>query len=174
MSNRRIFLQHALGLGAGLLAFQRLFGANQIAPPSPQSSDLSKRERRNHPGPAYPGPAFSGQAFNTPSSRPTSVIFRTPWGSTKIFRLTAQVVRQQIAPNKTIDAWGFNGSAPGPTIQVTNGDRVQVIFENQLSEPSSIHWHGFEDLIGYDGMPGISQKTVRPGEEFCRFTRTRN
>jgi len=41
-----------------------------------------------------------------------------------------------------------------------------VIFTNELPEPSSIHWHGFEDHIGYDGMPGISQEPVRPGGTF--------
>ncbi len=87
-------------------------------------------------------------------------------GSVKVFHLVAQVVRQQIAPNKTIDVWGFNGSAPGPTFQVTQGDRIRVIFENQLPEPCSIHWHGFEDQIAFDGMPGISQAPTRPGERF--------
>jgi FtsP/CotA-like multicopper oxidase with cupredoxin domain len=162
MSNRRSFLQHALGLGAGLLASQRLLGETQMPPASPRSSDLSKRDRRK-----YSGPAFSGPAFNTPVITPD--VGDLPYsmdGSTKVFRLTAQVVKQQIAPNKTIDLWGFNGSAPGPTIQVTNGDHVRVIFENQLPEPSSIHWHGFEDLIGYDGMPGISQEPVKPGGRF--------
>ena len=84
----------------------------------------------------------------------------------KVFHLVAQVVRQQIAPNKSIDVWGFNGSAPGPTFQVTQGDRIRVIFENQLPEPCSIHWHGFEDQIAFDGMPGISQQPTRPGEQF--------
>ena len=87
-------------------------------------------------------------------------------GEVKVFRLTAHVFKQQIAPQKTIDVWGFNGSAPGPTIQVTQGDRVRVIFKNELPEPSSIHWHGFEDQLGNDGMPGISQAPVKPGESF--------
>jgi hypothetical protein len=62
--------------------------------------------------------------------------------------------------------WGYNGSAPGPTIQVNQGDRVRVILHNRLPEPTSIHWHGFEDRIGFDGMPGISQEPVRPGGRF--------
>ena len=55
---------------------------------------------------------------------------------------------------------------PGPTIQVTQGDKIRVIFKNELPESSSIHWHGFEDQIGYDGMPGISQAPLKPGETF--------
>ncbi len=93
-----------------------------------------------------------------------------PWemdGDVKVFRLTAHVMKRQIAPDKTIDVWGYNGSAPGPTIQVTQGDRVRVILKNELPEPTSMHWHGFEDQIGYDGMPGISQEPVKPGESFA-------
>ncbi len=87
-------------------------------------------------------------------------------GSTKVYNLVAEVLRQKIHPDKTIDVWGFNGTAPGPTIQVNQGDHVRVIFDNHLPEPSSIHWHGFEDMIGNDGMPGISQEPVKPGGRF--------
>ncbi|GAA3768810.1 hypothetical protein GCM10022270_32230 [Terriglobus aquaticus] len=81
----------------------------------------------------------------------------------KVFRLRAEVIRREILPGKTLDLWGFNGSAPGPTIQVTEGDRVRVILENRLPEPTSMHWHGFEDSIRFDGMPGVSQRAVPPG-----------
>ena len=87
-------------------------------------------------------------------------------GSTKVYHLVAEVLRQKIHPDKTIDVWGFNGSAPGPTIQVNQGDHVRVIFDNHLPEESSVHWHGFEDMISNDGMPGISQAPVKPGGRF--------
>src|SRR5579862_7056782 len=62
----------------------------------------------------------------------------------KVFHLIAEPVTRKISPFKTIAAWGYNGSTPGPTIQVTQGDRVRVIVENRLPESTSIHWHGFE------------------------------
>ncbi|MGA2648482.1 MAG: multicopper oxidase domain-containing protein [Candidatus Sulfotelmatobacter sp.] len=43
-----------------------------------------------------------------------------------------------------MDCWGFNGSCPGPTIQVNQGDRVRLILENRLPESTAIHWHGLE------------------------------
>ncbi|MBV9405047.1 MAG: multicopper oxidase domain-containing protein, partial [Acidobacteriaceae bacterium] len=73
---------------------------------------------------------------------------------------------QQLAPNKTVDLWGFNGSAPGPTIQVTQGDRVRLIVDNRLPEPFSMHWHGFEIPHNMDGGPGISQDSIQPGGRF--------
>jgi FtsP/CotA-like multicopper oxidase with cupredoxin domain len=143
MSNRRSFLQRAFGLGAGLVAAPRLFADSTV--------------RHTATAPAHNVPVITTEVGDMPF---------TMDGEVKVFHLVAQVIRQRIAPNKTIDVWGFNGSAPGPTFQVTQGDRVRVIFENQLPEPCSIHWHGFEDRIGFDGMPGISQQPTRPGETF--------
>jgi hypothetical protein len=85
---------------------------------------------------------------------------------TKVFHLIAEPVKQQIVPNKTIDAWGFNGSAPGPTIQITQGDRVRIVVDNHLPEPTSMHWHGFEIPHNMDGGPGISQDLIPPGGRF--------
>ena len=80
--------------------------------------------------------------------------------------MIAEPVKRQIAPGKTIDIWGYNGSAPGPTIQVTQGDRVRVIVDNHLPEPTSMHWHGFEIPHNMDGGPGISQDPIPPGGRF--------
>ncbi len=74
--------------------------------------------------------------------------------------------REKLVPFKTMTVWGYNGSCPGPTIQVQQGDRVRVIFENGLPESTTVHWHGLEVPIEMDGVPYISQKPVPPGESF--------
>ena len=84
----------------------------------------------------------------------------------KVFHLVAEPVKQKVHPDKTIDLWGYNGSAPGPTIQITQGDRVRIIVDNHLPEPTSMHWHGFEIPHGMDGAPGSSQDAIRPGGRF--------
>jgi FtsP/CotA-like multicopper oxidase with cupredoxin domain len=84
----------------------------------------------------------------------------------KVFHLTAEPVKQMIVPGRTLDLWGFNGSAPGPTIQADEGDRVRIVFDNHLPEPTGIHWHGLELPIEMDGVPGVAQKPVMPGERF--------
>ena len=92
-----------------------------------------------------------------------------PWetdNGVKVFHLVAEPVKQTIFPGKTIDLWGYNGSSPGPTIQVTQGDRVRIIVDNHLPEPTSMHWHGFEIPFAMDGGPGISQDPIRPGGRF--------
>ena len=84
----------------------------------------------------------------------------------KVFHLVAEPVKQEVIPGRTFDLWGFNGSAPGPTIQANDGDRVRIVFENHLPEPTGIHWHGLEIPIEMDGVPGIGQLPVKPGERF--------
>ena len=151
MNNRRSFLQSTLGLGAAWLAEQKLIAQSE------PNSKIYKRVRQTHHEPAFNMPVVTTDLGDLPY---------TMEGNTKVFHLIAEVVKQQISPLKTIDAWGFNGSAPGPTIQVNQGDRVRVIFDNHLPEPTSMHWHGFEDTIQNDGMPGISQDPVKPGGRF--------
>ena len=108
-----------------------------------------------------------------PSGAPVTVITPdvqdlpfTMDGDVKVFYLTAEPVKQTIIPGRVFDLWGFNGSAPGPTIQANEGDRVRIVFENHLPEPTGIHWHGLELPIEMDGVPGIGQKPVKPGERF--------
>jgi FtsP/CotA-like multicopper oxidase with cupredoxin domain len=101
-----------------------------------------------------------------------------PWrmeGGVKVFELTVGHVRTEFIPGRVVDAWGFNGSVPGPTIQVNEGDRVRLVVENQLPEPFSMHWHGLEIPVEMDGMPGISQDAIPPGGRFTyEFTLRQN
>jgi FtsP/CotA-like multicopper oxidase with cupredoxin domain len=99
----------------------------------------------------------------------------------KVFHLTAEVVKREflpknpLGPSKVVDAWGYNGHVPGPTIEVNEGDRVRIIFHNKLPEDTTIHWHGLEVPIEMDGLPYISQPPVKPGETFAyEFTLHQN
>jgi len=67
---------------------------------------------------------------------------------------------------RPIHAWGYNGSSPGPTFEITEGDKVRIIFTNGLDEPTTIHWHGLEIPLAMDGVPGFSQQPVNPGETY--------
>ena len=87
-------------------------------------------------------------------------------GAVKVFKLVAEPVKQEVLPGKVFDLWGYNGSAPGPTIEVMEGDRVRVLFENRLPEATTVHWHGLEVPIEMDGVPAISQPEVPPGGRF--------
>jgi len=84
----------------------------------------------------------------------------------KVFHLVAEVVKREFLPGKVFDVWGYNGHMPGPTIEVNQGERVRLVVENRLPEPTSMHWHGFEIPIEMDGGPGISQDVILPGGRF--------
>jgi len=94
-------------------------------------------------------------------------------GHLKTIRLIAEVKPWTVAPGITVDAWTYNGTVPGPTIHVRQGDRVRVLFTNHLPEPTTIHWHGLEVPADMDGVPGMSQSPVEPGQTFVyEFTAT--
>jgi FtsP/CotA-like multicopper oxidase with cupredoxin domain len=85
---------------------------------------------------------------------------------TKQFELTSKVVKWEVSPGKFVDAWTFNGTVPGPTLQVDPGDKVKVVLHNQLPESTAIHFHGLVTPNSMDGVPEITQAPVKPGETF--------
>jgi FtsP/CotA-like multicopper oxidase with cupredoxin domain len=87
--------------------------------------------------------------------------------------LTAKEASLKINDKVTVDAWTFNGSVPGTQIRVTEGDTVKIKLKNELSEPVAIHWHGIHVPNEMDGIPGVTQNAVQPGESFTyEFTPT--
>jgi hypothetical protein len=111
----------------------------------------------------------STQRVGRPILVETPDVPQLPWrmaGGTKEFHLVAEPVRRRLMPGREMEVWGYNGSCPGPTIQVNQGDRVRIVFENHLPESTSVHWHGLEVPVNMDGMPYISQKPVSPGSGF--------
>lgn len=85
---------------------------------------------------------------------------------TKEFELAAAVTPWEVAPGQVVDAWTYNGMVPGPMITVDVGDRVRVVFHNDLPVMSDIHFHGIELPNDQDGVAPITQEPVRPGDSF--------
>lgn len=82
--------------------------------------------------------------------------------------LRASVFSRQLAPEgyPATEVWGYNGAIPGPEIRQPQGSRLRRRLVNGLPEPSSIHWHGIRLENGMDGVPGLTQEPVAPGESF--------
>jgi len=92
-------------------------------------------------------------------------------GGVKEFHLVAEPVEHEFstgARGNTSRAklWGYNGSAPGPTIEAIEGDRVRIFVTNHLPEATTIHWHGLLLPSGMDGVGGLSQAHIQPGETY--------
>ncbi len=85
----------------------------------------------------------------------------------KEFHLVAEEVDHEFAPGSRAKCWGYNGSTPGPTIEAVEGDRVRILVTNGLKEHTTIHWHGLLLPSGMDGVGGLNQPQILPGETFA-------
>ncbi|WP_028454015.1 multicopper oxidase family protein [Chitinilyticum litopenaei] len=84
----------------------------------------------------------------------------------KEYHLIAEAIEQEVAPGMTALFWGYNGSSPGPTIEAIEGDRVRIFVSNKLPEHTTIHWHGILLPAGMDGVGGLTQPQIKPGETY--------
>jgi FtsP/CotA-like multicopper oxidase with cupredoxin domain len=150
MFTRRSFLSTGVATGAAALLVRRV--SAQDAPPIVR--------------PVSGRPAMRG-------SRESPVAIVTPNGSTmphrtvdgvKEFHLVAEPVEREFADGMVVKCWGYNGQTPGPTIEVTQGDRVRLFVTNNLPEHTSVHWHGLFIPCGMDGVTGLTQPGIQPGE----------
>jgi len=103
------------------------------------------------------------ETVSSKPAQPTNVLRPDQNGE---IRLVAKVVKQEIAPGVVKEVWTYNGSVPGPEIRVKQGETVRVRFKNELPVPTTIHWHGMPVPNEMDGVPGVTQNLVKPGEEF--------
>jgi len=81
------------------------------------------------------------------------------------FSLKTHYVVKDIG-NRKIRMIGYNGSIPGPFIQVEQGSTITIDFTNETEIPSTIHSHGLRLDYRNDGTPELSQKVVMPGESY--------
>ena len=109
-----------------------------------------------------------------PNGRPYNPVvtlngWALPWrmkNGWKEFHLVAEPVVREIAPGMKANLWGYNGQSPGPTIEVVEGDKVRIFVTNKLPEHTSIHWHGQRLPNGMDGVTGLNQPGIKPGQTF--------
>ena len=135
----------ALAGGAGLL--QSLYA--QTATPETDAA------------PADKGKDYTPVVTPNGSSLPWKIV-----DGVKIYHLTAGEVRHEFAPGLVANCWGYNGSVHGPTIEAVEGDHVRFYVTNHLQAPTTIHWHGVFVPSGMDGVGGLSQRSIPPGETY--------
>ena len=93
-----------------------------------------------------------------------------PWvlkDGVKEYHLIAEPVLREFAPGMTVKCWGYNGQTPGPTIEAVEGDRVRILVTNKLPEHTTVHWHGVLLPNGMDGVGGLNQPHIKPGETYA-------
>ncbi len=144
-----------IGAGAGLVG-------STAAPAMAQSTG---HEGHALPETAAPSPA-ARRAGKVRTLNGWSLPHRMD-GGVKEFHLVAEEFEHEFAPGSKATCWGYNGGTPGPTIEATEGDRVRILVTNRLREPTTIHWHGLLLPSGMDGVGGLTQPKIQPGETFA-------
>jgi FtsP/CotA-like multicopper oxidase with cupredoxin domain len=82
--------------------------------------------------------------------------------------LVAQTASAQIAPDTypATEVYSYDGQFPGPMIRARQGGRIRKRLVNTLPIPTSVHWHGIRIENAMDGVSGLTQAAVRPGQSF--------
>ena len=103
---------------------------------------------------------------------------KLPWkivDGAKVYHLVAEEVEHEFAPGLKAMCWGYNGSVHGPLIEAVEGDRVRIFVTNRLPAATTVHWHGVLLPNGMDGVGGLTQRAIKPGETFLyEFTLRQN
>ena len=96
---------------------------------------------------------------------PDTVVIR-PTGRTREYTLDIRPGPWEPAKGVIAAAITINGTVPGPVIRATEGDRVVVTVKNNLEESTAIHWHGLHVPNAMDGVEGLTQEGINPGQAF--------
>ena len=94
---------------------------------------------------------------------------KVPWkivDGVKVFHMVAEEVDHEFAPGLRAKCWGYNGRVHGPVIEAVDGDHIRIYVTNHLPASTTIHWHAILLPSGMDGVGGVSQKAIQPGETF--------
>ena len=117
-------------------------------------------------GSARPGASFPAAGYTPVRTLNGWTLPYTLKDGVKEFHLVAEEVEHEFAPGCVAKCWGYNGSTPGPTLEAVEGDRVRIFVTNRLPEHTTIHWHGLYLPSGMDGVGGLNQPHIQPGETF--------
>jgi FtsP/CotA-like multicopper oxidase with cupredoxin domain len=165
INRRKLLVGSAAGLLAGGLASRGALGVKEDHYHQTTTPDTEKNPRpENITRPVSAAPTAQGYLPVTTLNGRT-LPYRLNNG-VKEFHLIAEEVEHEFGPGNRIKAWGYNGSTPGPTIEAVEGDRVRIYVTNKLPEHTSVHWHGLLLPWGMDGISGLTQPPIKPGETY--------
>ncbi len=156
---RRDFLVSGAALAGGTLLLSGARSAQGAveadlapAPPAPESAPLP---------PGRPNDDYTPVVVPNGKTLPWKVV-----DGVKVFHLIAEPVEHHFAPGLKASCWGYNGAVHGPLIEAVEGDRVRIYLTNRIPAPTTVHWHGVLLPSGMDGVGGLSQPAIPPGETF--------
>jgi FtsP/CotA-like multicopper oxidase with cupredoxin domain len=109
----------------------------------------------------------TGGSHHAPGARSVSDLHGPAGKPDASFMLTASHANVRLASGYVVDALTFNGRSPGPELRVKHGDLVEVALVNEDVESGvTIHWHGVDVPNAEDGVAGVTQDAVLPGQRY--------
>ena len=112
------------------------------------------------------GLLVSGCRQNETSTSGTKSSTELVGGSTREIAITIKEAEVEYAPGKRMKTFTIGGTVPGQLIEARRGERLRITVNNQLPEPSSLHWHGIPLPNPMDGVPGVTQDPIPAGGKF--------
>jgi FtsP/CotA-like multicopper oxidase with cupredoxin domain len=161
MITRRKFLTTSAALAGGSVVLQNSQPAQAVPERRWEKSYSGGSQYRPAQTPGLPGRDYKPVITPNGASLPWKIV-----DGVKVYHLIAEPVRHEFAKGLVGECWGYNGRVHGPTIEAVEGDRVRVYVTNKLPAPTTIHWHGVYLPNGMDGVGGLNQRAIKPGETF--------
>ena len=160
----------------GALAGATLTGA-ALSPTTASASTLSgddgiqyKRWEKSYSGgpvdveplePGLPGKHYQPVVIPNGRALPFKIV-----DGVKVIHMVAEPVAHEFTPGLEADMWGYNGRINSTVIEAVEGERIRIYVTNKLKVPTTVHWHGLYLPNGMDGVAGVTQPVIRPGETF--------
>jgi len=179
--DKKISRRHILGIGAATLAGSvallgkesqaktHLGGSSSYQPSAAQPKSVTRPQwERSYSGgpidvkplpPVLPGMGYKPVVVLNGGALPFKVV-----DGVKVFHLIAEEVDHFFDAGLRAKCWGFNGRVNSTVIEAVEGERVRIYVTNRLSVATAIHWHGFYLPNGMDGVGGLTQPYIKPGE----------
>ncbi len=175
--SRRGFMRSAIGgtglLGAAALGLSRDSFASIV--PEPRTSTVPPAPDPHVMSAMHPMPDVVGEVDHVSNGfNPTETLTDFDGGTVSTladgrtlreYRLVAQNKNIEVVPGVQFAAWTYNGRIPGPTIRVTEGDRVRITLLNASDHPHSVHFHGVHPGT-VDGVFDMRSGVVAPGGQY--------
>src|SRR5829696_2442623 len=111
--------------------------------------------------PVLPGRGYKPVVVPNGTTLPFKIV-----DGVKVFHLVAEELTHEFDPGLRAKCWGFNGGVNSTIIEAVEGERVRIYVTNRVPAATSIHWHGFNLPNGMDGVGGLTQPMIKPGETF--------
>ena len=129
---------------------------------APKTSTLDDADDVSRHDTGQSGTRFSKNTAGLPEAVPSPMVILADGDS---YDITAEYVKKRVG-NRTLRMMAYNRSVPGPFIKVLEGSEVTINFTNRTDLEQTIHSHGVRVENNSDGVPGVTQDTLHPGESF--------